>query len=140
MKDVGASHGIVFSYGGTIANTLDSHRLMEFSHKLGGASLQDKVCEALMKFYFESEGDLGSPEELVRVSTSAGLPEAAVRALLASPSEGVDEVLASERKWRSEHAITGVPFFVIDDKFELSGAQEAGDLLKIFETIVSSNF
>jgi predicted DsbA family dithiol-disulfide isomerase len=135
MKSIGEAEGIKFSYGGKISNTLDSHRVMELSYAMGGAALQDAVCEALMKFYFEDEGDIGSKEDLVRIAASAGMPEADVRGLLSSPTEGVDGVLASENKWRKAHAITGVPFFVLDEQYEVSGAQDVPDLLRMFEKV-----
>lgn len=49
MKATGEKEGINFSYGGMIANTMDSHRIMTLAWKTGGAKLQNDVCDSLMK-------------------------------------------------------------------------------------------
>lgn len=137
IKSVGEKAGINFSYGGVIANTMDSHRIMEFAFKTGGAALQDRVCEALMHFYFELEGNLGDVDALVRAVVPAGIDEKAVRALLAT-DEGAKEVVESVRSLGRKFGVSGVPFFVIGGKEGLSGAQEESVLLEAFESALES--
>lgn len=136
MQRVGAAEGINFSYGGLIANTLDSHRLMEYAHKVGGSELQNKVCNELFSLYFEREGNIGSTEALADAAAKAGMDKAAVTAFLGTDElrrEVQEEVQQLIRKYR----IGGVPFFVIDGKYKVEGAQEAEAFSDIWEEIGS---
>lgn len=125
MKRVGAAEGIAFSYDGTgkVAHTLNSHRLMEAAYEQGGAALQDAVNEALFKFYFEREGNLGDKAALLGAVAGTGLDMARATALL-DGDEKKAEIAAAVRNYAARYHITGVPYFIIDGKVGLSGAQE----------------
>lgn len=135
MKRTGESIGINFSYGGSIGNTFDSHRLIWKAREIGGSELQDKVVEELFKAYFEQEKSLGEARVLRDCAQVAGMPDDAVEALLQDESIGKMEVKHEEREFRSRWNCNGVPLFVIDDKFQLSGAQPAEEFLKIFKRL-----
>ena len=70
MQSVGEPLGIKFSYGGLIANTLDSHRLIYWSKQFGK---QDQVVEELFKDYFERERNIGDNQVLADAAGRAGL-------------------------------------------------------------------
>lgn len=137
MQRVGLEDGITFSYGGKIAHTLDSHRIMELAFDLGGAALQDKVCEALFHYYFEAEGNLGDHEKMIQAVSETGIDVAAVRALLASDDKRAD-IAAAVRKWATKYSISGVPYFIIDGKYKLSGAQDPDNFIEIFRELAST--
>ena len=73
MQETGRRDGIEFDYGGRIANTLNSHRIIELAWDKGGAALQDAVVEALFKFYFEKQGNLGDDGAMADAAASAGM-------------------------------------------------------------------
>jgi predicted DsbA family dithiol-disulfide isomerase len=102
-------------------NTFDAHRLIALAKAHG---LQAQVKEALMKAYFVDGGRVGDAPTLRSIAVGAGLPADAVDAVLADPSRHADEVRADERQAR-ELGIRGVPFFVVDGKYGISGAQPA---------------
>lgn len=102
-------------------NTFTAHRLL---HYAASQSRQGAMKEALMNAYFCEGGRVGDPETLVRVGVSAGLDADAVRATVADPSAFADAVRQDEAAARSL-GIRGVPFFVIDQKYGISGAQPA---------------
>lgn len=134
MKATGEKEGIKFSYGGMIANTMDSHRIMTLAWKSGGSKLQNAVCDSLMQFYFEEEGNLGDRKALTAAAVRGGLPDAAVTSLL----EGDDfeaEVASEATDFQRRYRISGVPFFIVDGKMAVSGAQEADVLAEAFEQI-----
>ena len=133
MKQVGAEDGIAFSYGGMVGNTLDSHRVIELAARHGK---QDAVVERLFKAYFEDEQNIGNRAVLADAMRAAGVPldASAVHAFLDS-SEGVDAVEADARRWRNAGEVTGVPFFIINDEYKLSGAQQSSVLSDIFDEI-----
>merc|ERR1719469_1676251 len=73
MKLIGDSEGIKFSYGGSTANTFDSHRLIWKAREEGGSMLQDKLVEILFKAYFEEEKCIGEQSVLMNCAERAGM-------------------------------------------------------------------
>lgn len=99
-------------------NTFDAHRLVHLGHERG---VQDAVKERMMKAYFE-QGELMSDHgTLVRLASEAGLDAAEATDVLASDTYTA-AVRADETQAR-ELGITGVPCFVLDRRFAVSGAQ-----------------
>jgi predicted DsbA family dithiol-disulfide isomerase len=125
MRAVGAKESppIAFSYGGRIGNTLDSHRLLALAYEQGGAALQGELVEALFRAYFEAERDVGSRDVLADAAAAAGMDRAAVAAFLASDAKA-DDVKAEVEAFRRKHRVSGVPFFVLNGRLTLSGAQD----------------
>jgi predicted DsbA family dithiol-disulfide isomerase len=105
-------------------NTFDAHRLLHLAKELG---LQDALKERLDRAYFTEGVAIAEHSELQRLAVEVGLPLEDLVAVLAGDrfSENVDEDVAQARAF----GITGVPFFVIDRKYGVSGAQPA-DLLR----------
>lgn len=102
-------------------NTFDAHRLIALARAHGR---QAAVKEALMSAYFEGGRRVGDPAVLREVGLAAGLPEADVERLLADATWYADAVRADEAQAR-ELGIRGVPFFVVDGRYGVSGAQPA---------------
>jgi predicted DsbA family dithiol-disulfide isomerase len=99
-------------------NTVDAHRVIWFAGERG---VQDAVAEALFKAYFTDGRDLSDRAKLAKVAAGAGLDRAEMDALLAGDT-GLDAVRAGEEHARSL-GVSGVPFFVVNGKVALSGAQ-----------------
>jgi len=99
-------------------NTFDAHRLLHLAHERG---YQDQLKQALFQAYFADGVAIGRADELVAVAASVGLDEAEVREVLSS-DRYADAVRADERA-AAQLQIRGVPFFVIDQRYALSGAQ-----------------
>jgi len=112
-------------------NTADAHRLLHLAWDLGGSALQSTVKSALVKALFTDGEPIGSVEALRRIAVAAGLPEADVDRVLRS-DEYLDAVREDEAQAR-RYGITGVPFFVIDGRYGLSGAQPADTLAQALE-------
>jgi len=127
MKQVGEKEGIKFSYGGKIANTLNSHRLLHYAEKFGK---QDNVSNILFKNYFEEEKNLGSLDVLVTAGVEAGLEKEQLVSYLKSDDEK-DLVINQAERIRQEFGVDGVPFFIFNDKFTLSGAQEPSTIVSL---------
>ena len=99
-------------------NTFDAHRLIHFAASRG---LQGEMKERLMHAYFSEGQPIGDRETLVKLGAEVGLDAEEARAVLAG-NEYSDEVNADKRE-ASLLGISGVPFFVIDEKYGISGAQ-----------------
>lgn len=119
VEEIGKEIGINFRIEdlGPTPNTFQLHRIIQFAHQVG---LQEKVTGALFKAYFEDLIDLTDMENVIRVVKAAGLDEEHVRILLAN-NEGVEEIRNLQHNVRSL-GITGVPYFIIDNKYGISGA------------------
>ncbi|MGW5200485.1 DsbA family oxidoreductase [Streptomyces spiralis] len=104
-------------------NTFDMHRLLHFAEEQGR---QTALLDALYRANFAEERSVFTEgdERLVELAVAAGLDADAVRAVLADPTAYADEVRADERE-AAQLGATGVPFFVLDRKYGVSGAQPA---------------
>jgi predicted DsbA family dithiol-disulfide isomerase len=115
----GAELGIAFDFRrARRGNTFDAHRVL---HMAGDRGCQAEIGEALMAAYFSEGRAIGDPAALADVAGAAGLPRDAVAAMLAS-----DRYAAEVRRDEAEAAelgITGVPFFVLDRRYAVAGAQ-----------------
>ena len=109
-------------------NTLDAHRLIRWAGELGKAA---EMKQTLMDFYFTQGGDLTDRETLVRAASQVGLDAEKVRADLASDKD-VAEV-EREAEAAKEAGIQGVPMFIFDGRFAVSGAQAPETLAEAIE-------
>jgi len=135
MIKVGKEVGINFSYGGYIGNTFDSHRFIWQARETGGSAMQDAMVEALFKAYFEEEKSMGDPGVLRACAQEAGMPPEITQKLLNDPRIGEAEVERERRHFRSKWNCTGVPLFIVDGRFPMSGAQPAEAFDIVFEDI-----
>ncbi len=114
-------------------NTLLSHRLIA----LAPNSAKEAVIDAVYAAYFEHGRDIGDLETLVDVASAAGLDPNATRELLLSDA-ATEQVLADAR-WAQGAGISGVPFFIVDNKYAWSGAQPPEAILRMLRQIDGSN-
>ncbi len=115
-----AQEGLQFDYQKqtTSPNTRNAHRLIWVAKKYGK---QIEMKEALMKAYFTDGIDLTKTENLVTVAAHVGLDAAETETFLNS-SEGVVDVTTEEMQ-NAQRGISGVPFYIINNQYGLSGAQ-----------------
>jgi predicted DsbA family dithiol-disulfide isomerase len=106
-------------------NTFDAHRLL---HLAKASGCQDQLKERFDRGTFTEGLAVSDHEELTALAVEVGLDEAEVRAVLGS-DRFADDVRADEAQARG-YGISGVPFFVIDEKYGVSGAQSADVFLQ----------
>ena len=124
-----AQEGLTFRFDvAQSGNTLNAHRLLHLANERG---LQAEVKERLMRAYFSEAEPIGEVETLVRLVAEVGISAADARAAL-SGNAYIEEVRAEERE-ATELGINGVPFFVIDRRYGVSGAQSPDVLLQALE-------
>lgn len=107
-----------------VGNTFDAHRLVHLAAESGRA---DAMKERLMRAYFTEGEAVGDPATLVRLGIDVGLDEAKVREVVNGSAHAKD-VRADEERARA-FGISGVPFFAIDERYGVSGAQPSEVLL-----------
>lgn len=103
-----------------VANSFNAHQLLHLAAANGKA---DAVKESLLSGHFEHGLDIGSREALVAIGTAAGLSEADINEAL-DTDKYADEVRHDFAEARAL-GVQGVPFFVLDRKYGISGAQPA---------------
>jgi predicted DsbA family dithiol-disulfide isomerase len=115
----GNQEGLVMKMADTkIVNTLNGHRLIHYAATQGKA---EETVMALFEAYFTDTIDLSDHDALVAVGVKVGLDEQEIRRVLET-EEFATEVIADIQA-AAALGIQGVPFFVIDDKYGISGAQ-----------------
>lgn len=132
LIDLAAEEGLAFKLFETVhTNTIDAHRVLHLALDTGGARLQRELKEALLAAYFVDARNVGDHDVLTEVAVAAGLDEARVREVLAG-TDYLDAVEADIAQARA-YGATGVPFFVVDQKYGVSGAQPAGVFSQVLE-------
>jgi len=130
VVDAAAGEGLHYRYDiAKRANTFDAHRLI---HLAAAAGLQAPMKERLMAAYFMEGRAIGDRDTLVELAAEVGIDSNRALAALDS-DEYADDVRADERE-ATELGITGVPFFVINRRYGVSGAQPPEILLKALAT------
>jgi predicted DsbA family dithiol-disulfide isomerase len=99
-------------------NTFDAHRLLHFAAARG---LGDRATERVMHAYFSEALPVGDRAALARLAPEFGIAESDALAMLESDAYA-DAVRADEAR-AAGFGISGVPFFVFDEKSGISGAQ-----------------
>jgi predicted DsbA family dithiol-disulfide isomerase len=130
IRNEGAGEGIEFAFDkiAKTPNTLDSHRLVRWA---AGAGIQDDVVERLFRAYFIEGRDVGDPSVLGDIAAEAGMDGELVTRLLAGDADL--EPVEREAGMASEMGISGVPTFIFDSKFMISGAREPELLVRVID-------
>ncbi|MCW3071084.1 MAG: oxidoreductase [Bacteroidetes bacterium] len=109
-----------------VANSFDAHRLIQLAKTKGKGDLAE---ERLFKAYFTEGSNIADKETLSAIGTSIGLEPEEVKEVLDSDkfAENVQEDLNESQ----QIGVRGVPFFVFDRKYAVSGAQESDAFLEV---------
>ena len=125
----GEAEGIHFAFDRMerTPNTLDAHRLIWLADTVG---VQDAVVESLFRAYFTDGRDISDPQTLLDVVAEAGLDRSKAEGVLTSG--GGQEAIREADELARRVRVEGVPFFVINGKVTLSGAQPPEAFLAAF--------
>lgn len=130
VEAIAAEEGMTWRLSESLSvNTLDAHRLLHLALESGGPAAQSALGEALFAAYFTRAENVADHEVLRRVAAGAGLDPGRVDAVLAS-DEFRGDVMADQAQ-ATAYGATGVPFFVVDRRYGVSGAQPATDLAQL---------
>jgi predicted DsbA family dithiol-disulfide isomerase len=130
VTDVAATVGLDFRLDRAHpANTLDAHRLLQHAAEHGR---QGELKERLMRAYFTEGGRVGDHAALAGYAADAGMD--ADRAAAVLGSDEYAEAVRADLSLARSFGISAVPFFVIDRRYGVEGAQESAVLLQTLET------
>ncbi len=127
---VADGEGLCYNLDDTLSgNTFDAHRLLLWAASIG----KDKeLLEAMYSGYFEKSLPLFSHQDLIAIAEGVGI--AAVDAMNVLDSDQFSEEVMKDRDVAASLGATGVPFFVIDMKYGISGAQPTATFLETLNT------
>jgi predicted DsbA family dithiol-disulfide isomerase len=132
VVEVGKTEGIDFAFDRIerTPNTLDAHRLIWLADEQG---VQDAVVEALFRAYFTDGRDISDRQVLIDVVSEAGLDRGKAEDVLNGDNglEAINEANDLARRFRVE----GVPYFIINGKIKLSGAQPPDAFVAAFNQV-----
>lgn len=130
VRAAGSGENIPFAFASIkrTPNTLQSHRLIRFAAARGR---QDETLEALFQAYFIDGRDIGDRDVLAAIAGEAGLDSADAADYLAGEADS--EVVLGEDATARRSGITGVPCFIFNGRFALSGAQEPEAFFQLFD-------
>jgi len=129
VADSGREAGIEFQFSRIkrTPNTILSHRLIQWGARTGR---QDAVVDRLFRAYFEDGRDIGDLDTLVQCAVEAGAEAGEAREYLVS-DEGRSEVVSAD-VYARRLGINGVPCFIVNRKYAVSGAQPASAFVEVF--------
>jgi len=135
MTQTAAADELEFNLEGTLTgNTFDAHRLVHLAHARG---LQDAVVERLFRAYFTEQRSLFDQHTLVDLGADAGLHRDEAAAALRDNryADAVDADLEVAHRL----GISGVPFYVINDRYGISGAQAPETFLDVLQQVAAGH-
>ncbi|KAE9375262.1 thioredoxin-like protein [Stipitochalara longipes BDJ] len=141
MSAYGASAGITYKFGGTVANTLQAHRVIQHFQESKGAEVADQLVNSLYRQYFEEEAHPSSEETLVAACVEAGISKDEAEKVVKDKDEGLQETKMKIRE-QAGNGVDSVPFIVFEGKrrdVTIQGANEVEDYEKAMQTIVKES-
>lgn len=129
VTQLAKAEGLQYDFDKTVvANSFDAHRLLQLAKRYGKG---DAVEELLFKAYFEEGKNIADYTALIEIGQKAGLNKEEVKQVL--HSDAFKEDVKKDAQEANNLGCTGVPFFVINRKYGISGAQDSGTFLKALE-------
>jgi len=129
MEEMAAEEGLEYhlTEAGLTGNTLEAHQLV---HLAGSHGLQDAMLERLYRAYFTEQRSLFDRESLISLGGEVGLDTMEARQAL--ERDAFLDAVADDVNEAKLLGISGVPFFVIDGRYGISGAQQPELFSKVF--------
>ncbi|MCL1950416.1 MAG: DsbA family oxidoreductase [Turicibacter sp.] len=129
LAQTGKLEGLEFNFGQVVpTDTTDALRLIHFAKEMGKS---EEFIAAVFKGYFTDVLDIGDHLTLIQLADSVGLDPQLVEQVLLSGA--YTEELEKDRQTGQAIGVKGVPFYVIDNRYAISGAQESAVFLEVLE-------
>lgn len=134
-RELGARSGLTFNFEKIeyAPNSLLSHRLIA----LTSPDKKETVIDAVYAAYFEDGRNIGRLDTLLEIAAEQGLDAAEMRTLLEGTA--AQEQVLGEAQWAQQQGISGVPFFIFNNRYAFSGAQPPEVILEVLEKLVEES-
>lgn len=131
ITEQGKLEGIDFRFDiAQVFNSRNAHKLIQFS-KLQG--LQNELEEALFYAYFTLGKNLNDINELETIAQEIGLEFDSIHSIM--ENQKFEDGVVSDNYQAQQVGARGVPFFIFEDKYAVSGAQGVNTFLNVLETV-----
>jgi predicted DsbA family dithiol-disulfide isomerase len=132
LREAGESERIAFTFDRIEKrpDTIDSHRLIRWA---ASSAKQSQIVERLFLAYFEEGRDIGDPAVLVALARDAGMDGELVEELLAQDADR--ELIEQEDALAHRMGISGVPTFIFENKYMISGAYDPEKIVKVIDKV-----
>ncbi|MEW9672634.1 DsbA family oxidoreductase [Ammoniphilus sp. 3BR4] len=135
VQQMAASVGLDFQFEKIkLTNTFDAHRLAMYAKRQG---MMKEMTERLLRAYYTESKHIGDKGTLVELAAEVGLEREAASAMLSSDDMG--EVVRADEQEASELGISSIPFFLINRKYAITGAQSEEMFLTTFQQILEQD-
>lgn len=130
LVQAGAEEGIEFDFSkiDRTPNTIHSHRLVRYAAAFG---VQTPVISAIFDAYFLEGQDIGQPGILADIAEAAGMERGPTLEFLESDTDAA--TILAEDELARRLGVNGVPCFIVDRKYAVSGAQSPEVLVQVFD-------
>ena len=137
LVTLGKEVGITYNFDDIkiAPNTMDAHRMIRWAAQ-AGPGIQSKLVNRLFELYFTEGKDIGDHQVLLDVGKEVGMDVSVLEALMPTHAEegGVIEEIATAKQL----GVTGVPCFVINRKYAVSGAQSPEILFEAIKNAMAA--
>jgi predicted DsbA family dithiol-disulfide isomerase len=137
IEPLGAAEGIAFAFDAIklAPNTLDAHRVIRWAGAVGETE-QNRLVDRMFKLNFEEGANLGDHAVLVEAARDSGMDTSIVESLL--PTDADVEAVRAEIATASRMGITGVPCFLLENKYAVMGAQDVDALADAIRQVAAA--
>ncbi|KAL8818453.1 MAG: hypothetical protein Q9191_007939 [Dirinaria sp. TL-2023a] len=142
MAAYGKDAGIDFNFQGTVANTIDAHRLIQYCQETKGPEASNKVVDSLYAQYFTAAAHPSSYDTLLKAALDASIPQPDAEAFISDEFEGLAETRMLIRE-QASNGVDSVAYIVIEGKrrdFTLEGAKEVAEYVKALEGVAKEAY
>jgi predicted DsbA family dithiol-disulfide isomerase len=132
VEAVAAEEGLLFRHHASLrVNTVDAHRVLHLALETGGPELQGRLKEALLSAYFVETENVADHATLQRIAVETGLEASRVAEVLASRE--YEDAVEADIAQAVAYGAGGVPFYVVDSRYGVSGAQSPEVFASVLE-------
>lgn len=117
-----------------LTNTFDAHRLTMFAKQKG---LMKEMTERILQAYFTESKHIGDHETLTDLAVEVGFNREEAAKMLAS--DEMSDVVRADEQTAKQYGVTGVPFFLINKKYALTGAQPTETFVQALKKVIAEN-
>ena len=141
MTAYGVDAGINFNFPGTVANTINAHRLIQHYQETLGSEAANKIVNSLYSQYFELAAHPSSMQTLLNAVLAAGIDNQVAEAFISDEYAWLAEtkMLLTEQ---ASNGVDSVPYIVIEGKkrdFTLVGAKDVTEYIKALEDVAKES-
>ncbi|MCT8136621.1 DsbA family oxidoreductase [Anaerobacillus sp. CMMVII] len=135
MEQMAKDVGLDFQLNTMIlTNTFDAHRLVMFANNQG---IMHEMTDRLLRAYYTESKHIGDHSTLIELAVDVGLNSEAVATMLVGTEMG--DLVRRDEQEASEYGIRSIPYFLINKKYAITGAQPTETFVQSLKQIIEQD-